>query len=73
MDWERLEREAKKRGWGNGRLARQLGMNESTYYRKRRKGVELTVSEMRGIVEALELTETDTKAIFMDGWKFGQK
>lgn len=47
-------------------LAKELGMNSSTFYRKLRRGIgAFTVSEMQGIVHRAALTDEEALDIFL--------
>lgn len=73
INWLKLEYEAKKRGIKIGQFAKLIEMNESTYYRKRRRGIDVTLGQLKRIVEVLKLTEAETKEIFMKDWQFGKE
>lgn len=52
-------------------MARLMGMDTSTFYRKMKsEGVSFTVGEMHKIVEVLNLTPDEASAIFL--WKNSQ-
>lgn len=51
---------------GRKDMARKLGINYSTYYRKMRSGVQsFTVGEMHKIIEILSLTDEEAASIFL--------
>lgn len=49
------------------RLSEELGLNESTFYRKLNSdGLDFSVGEMHRVVDALELTNKEACEIFLD-------
>ena len=55
-----------ERGISAENLAKLVGMNPSTFYRKMKTGGNsFTVAEMFAIVDALELTDEDAVRIFL--------
>lgn len=51
---------------GNEEMAKRIGVDPSTFYRKiRLDGIHFTVGQMHKIVEVLELTNEEATAIFL--------
>lgn len=53
-------------------MARKMGIDPSTFYRKlKSKGDNFTVGEMHRIVDVLRLTKEEATSIFL--WQYSQK
>lgn len=51
---------------GQEEMARKLGINYSTFYRKMRSGIHsFTAGEMQKIIEVLALTDEEAVSIFL--------
>lgn len=61
-----LELKTKECGKTNENVAKALGIDPATYYRKRRGITEFTRKEIQGIRKNLELTNAEVDQIFFD-------
>lgn len=53
-------------GFSNEALARAVGMNASTFYRKMKaRGLTFTIEQMHNMVSLLKLSEDEAKDIFL--------
>lgn len=64
---EELKRKMADRGVSNEEMAKSLGINPSTFYRKlQRAGESFTVGQMHRIAEVLKLTKDEVSLIFLE-------
>lgn len=61
-----FEQELKKKGLNKEKVAERLGMDASTLYRKLKAGGEkITVGEVHGIIDILDLSREQAANIFL--------
>lgn len=65
VDINKMKGKIVEKGWNIDRLAKEIGMNRSTLYRKMNSnGTEFTIREADMIATVLGLTYDDINAIF---------
>ena len=63
-----LKEYLKKRGISIDQIAKEIGMDRTTFYRKvKMNGAKFTIAEAREIVKALKLSEAEATDIFFTG------
>lgn len=69
---EMLRTKMASRNISNEEMAKRLGIDASTFYRKlKSEGTNFTVGQMHQIVDVLQLTPEEASAIFL--WKNSHK
>lgn len=64
MDGFLLEAACKRKGFTNAHIAEVLGMDESTFYRKRKGATDFTRKEIQKLRSVLGLSSEDVDQIF---------
>lgn len=66
VDVERLQKKLDENEKDWAWLAEQIGIDQSTIYRKKKNGFRtLTVEQIHGIVDALSIAKSEAPAIFL--------
>ena len=67
MKKEELAKKIKQSSLSNKQLAKQVGIDEATFYRKMKKdGETFTIAEAKKIIKELHLTPTEACDIFFE-------
>lgn len=67
VNLELLEEKISDRGMTIEKFSEKIGINSSTYYRKKEKGgLTFSVGQMHDIVNVLNLSMKDARNIFLD-------
>lgn len=67
VDTDKLRGKIVERGLTHKRVAKSIGIDKSTFYRKMKKddGAEFSVGEMHSLCDVLDLTKEEAVAIFL--------
>lgn len=64
VDVNKLKGVIVERGKNQQEVARQIGIDRSTFYRKMKNGGDFSIEEARKIAEAIPLTDVEAISIF---------
>lgn len=66
MDVKALERKMKELKVTNADIAKYLGIDESTWYRKKASSQLVKLNDVKAISQLLKLTDAEERAIFFN-------